>query len=128
MNTKVFQFDNSGWPTPDDVYDALPDTFVIFPFEFPFTNSNLDWFRNGFTSTSLGFRWIYISDEKIFIHRAGTCCYQLKIKPNGTDHIAIYYFYDEVDKLTSPLAIKPKEELLGILWRWAKEAFAALMK
>ena len=69
-NEGVFQFDNSGWPKEGD---ALPEVFIKFPFGFDFTENCLERLRTGHASTSLGFKWLYISDDKIYIHRGGRC-------------------------------------------------------
>ena len=85
-NKNIFQFDNSGWP---DKGDALPEVFIKFPFKFDFTEEFLNLFRNKHTSTSFGYRWLYISDDKIFIHRGGRCLYQLMLNPDKLTHTAI---------------------------------------
>ena len=61
-NKNIFQLDNSGWP---DKGDALPEVFIRFPFKFDFTDRDLEWLRTGHASTSFGFKWLYISDNKI---------------------------------------------------------------
>lgn len=116
-NKNIFQFDNSGWP---DKGDALPEVFIKFPFKFDFTEEFLNLFRNKHTSTSLGYRWLYISDDKIFIHRGGRCLYQLKLNPGKLTHTAIYYFYDEVDELVKN-SMAPMETLLMILNLWLRD-------
>ena len=113
-NKNIFQFDNSGWP---DKGDALPEVFIKFPFKFDFTEEFLNLFRNKHTSTSFGYRWLYISDDKIFIHRGGRCLYQLMLNPDKLTHTAIYYFYDEVDELVKN-SMAPMETLLMILNLW----------
>lgn len=114
-NKGVFQFDNSGWPKEGD---ALAEVFIQFPFKFDFTEKDLERLRSGHASTSLGFKWLYVSDDKIFIHRGLRCFYQLKINPGKLSHTALYYFYNEIDKLADENAIKPMETLMDILNRW----------
>lgn len=116
-NKNIFQFDNSGWP---DKGDALPEVFIKFPFKFDFTEEFLNLFRNKHTSTSFGYRWLYISDDKIFIHRGGRCLYQLMLNPDKLTHTAIYYFYDEVDELVKN-SMAPMETLLMILNLWLRD-------
>lgn len=119
-NTGFFQFDNSGWPDSGDVWDALPETLIKFPFKFGFTNRDIEWLRTGHASTSFGFKWIYISDDKIYIHRGGRCIYQLKLNPDKLTHTAIHYFYDEVDELVDG-GMPPMKTLLMILDMWFKD-------
>ena len=118
-NKNIFQLDNSGWP---DKGDSLPEVFIRFPFKFDFTDRDLEWLRTGHASTSFGFKWLYISDNKIFIHRGLRCFFQLLINPGKIEHTAIYYFYDEVDELMDEHSIKPMETLIQILSKWLRSS------
>lgn len=123
-NKSIFQLDNSGWP---DKGDALSDIFIKFPFKFDFTEEFINLFRNKHTSTSLGFRWLYIADDKIFIHRGGRCLYQLKLNPGKLTHTAIYYFYEDVDELVKN-SMAPMETLLMILNVWLRDYGGSVLR
>lgn len=122
-NTEIFQFDNAGWPENGE---KLPDVFVKFSFRFDFTERDLNRLRSDHAHTSFGFKWLYVSDDKIFIHRGLRCVYQLRLDPAKTIHTAIYYFYQDVDKLMSEHALKPMETLLMILSKWSDHSSEAL--
>lgn len=124
-NTGIFQFDNSGWPKEGD---ALPEVFIKFPFGFDFTERCLERLRTGHASTSLGFKWLYISDDKIYIHRGGRCFYQIKIHPGKLVHTAIHYVYSDVDKYMDGHHIKPLETLLMILHKWTDDNHSTTLR
>ena len=117
-NEGVFQFDNSGWPKEGD---ALPEVFIKFPFGFDFTENCLERLRTGHASTRLGFKWLYISDDKIYIHRGGRCFYQIKLRPGKLVHTAIHYVYSDVDKYMDGHHIRPMETLLMVLHKWTDD-------
>lgn len=116
----VFQIDSFGWPEKGE---ALSDVFVKFPFTFSFTQRDMERFRTGHAGTALGFKWLYVSDEKIFIHRGLRCVFQIGINPNQFSHTAVYYHYSDVDTIDET---KPKEMLMTLLRRWSDPASEAL--
>ena len=124
-NNNVFQFDNYGWPQEGDV---LPEAFIKFPFAFDFTKQCLERLRTGHASTSLGFKWLYISDAKIYIYRGGRCFYQISIHPGELVHTAIHYVYDDIDKHMGGHHIKPMETLLMILHKWTDDIHSTALR
>lgn len=121
----TFQFDTSGWPKEGD---NLPEVFIKFPFGFDFTERCLERLRTDHASTSLGFKWLYIADDKIYIHRGGRCFYQIKIHPGKLVHAAIHYIYDDVDKYMDGHHIKPMETLLMILHKWTDDSHSTTLR
>lgn len=121
----VFQFDNSGWPEKGD---ALPEVFIKFPFQFDFTEQDLEMLRTGHASTSLGFKWLFISDDKIFIHRGGRCFFQLSIYPGKLVHTAIHYIYTDIDKFVEGHHLKPMETLMMILRKWTDNPRSVMLR
>lgn len=124
-NINGFQFNNSGWPKEGD---TLPEVFIKFPFNFDFTERCLERLRTGHASTSLGFKWLYISDDKIFIYRGGRCFYQIEIHPGKLVHTAIHYVYGDVDKYMDGHHIKPMETLMMILHKWTDDLRATALR
>lgn len=59
-----FYMNTRGWQGED-----LPENFVKFSFCYLFTESDINTLRTGYAHTSLGFRWHFYSEEKIFVSR-----------------------------------------------------------
>lgn len=116
----VFHIDNSGWPEKGE---PLSDVFVKFPFTFHFTDRDIQRFKTEHAGTSFGFDWLYVSDDKIYIHRGLRCIFQIHINLNHYKHTAVYYHYQDIDMFYET---KPKEILLTLLRKWSDPASEAM--
>ena len=102
-----------------DLVEPLSPVFLEFPFEYTFTEADLNLFRTTDTHTSLGFRWAYLSDEEIYIIRGGRCYYHLSINPQNYIHTVQHFMYEEPDDISDWIQhVPPYQTLLNILQNW----------
>lgn len=109
-----FYISTRGWSGKE-----LPEDFIKFSFDYSFSEDDIKILRTGRAHTSLGYRWLFYSEEKIFIYRGGKCFYQLQLSPKEEKHNAIFYLYDGIEgEYDYRLDINPKKILIRILDMW----------